>query len=145
MLYIDTCVLLAVLTPERHTAAAAAFLEQVALPLAISSWSVTELHSALGIKVRSRALSHQQAETVLQSFERHLAPALLMLDLTPQDFSNANAMLRGWSTTLRAGDALHLAIASARGATLCSFDATFVSAAQRLGLKAHKPGQSFRS
>jgi uncharacterized protein len=138
MLYIDTCVLLAVLTPERHSAIAAAFLQEAPAPLAISSWSVTELHSALGVKVRSKALSHQQAETVLQSFERQLAPALLLLQLTPQDFSNANALLRGWSTTLRAGDALHLAIASGRGATLCSLDAAFVAAAQRLHLDAQQ-------
>jgi hypothetical protein len=37
---------------------------------------------------------------------------------------------------LRAGDALHLAIASGRGATLCSLDAPFVAAAQQLGLDA---------
>jgi uncharacterized protein len=43
MLYIDTCVLLAVL-------------------------SVTELHSALGLKVRTKALSPAQAEAVLQGF-----------------------------------------------------------------------------
>jgi hypothetical protein len=36
------------------------------------------------------------------------------------DFRNANACLRGWSTSLGAADALHLAIASGRGATLCS-------------------------
>jgi predicted nucleic acid-binding protein len=111
MLYIDTCVLLAVL-------------------------SVTELHSALGLKVRTKALSQAQAEAVLQGFERSLAPGLLMLELEPQDFRNANACLRGWTTTLRAADALHLAIASGRGATLCSLDAPFVAAAQQLGLNA---------
>ncbi len=85
MLDVDTCVLLAVLTPEAHSATAAAFLAQASAPLAVSSWSVTELHSALGLQV---------------------------LDLEPQDFRNANACLRDWSTTLRAADALHLAIAS---------------------------------
>ncbi len=33
------------------------------------------------------------------------------------DFRNANACLRGWTTALRAADALHLVIASGRGAT----------------------------
>ena len=47
MLYLDTCVLLAVLLPEAHSAAAAAFLEEARAQLAISSWSVTEFHSAL--------------------------------------------------------------------------------------------------
>jgi predicted nucleic acid-binding protein len=136
MLYIDTCVLLAVLTPEVHSGAAEAFLEQARAPLAISSWSVTELHSALGLKVRSRALSQAQAEAVLQGFESGLAPGLQMLEPEPQDYRNANACLRGWATNLRAADALHLAIASGRGATLCSLDGPFVAAAQRLGLAA---------
>jgi hypothetical protein len=46
MLYIDTCVLLAVLMPEVHSAAATALFAEARAPLAISSWSVTELHSA---------------------------------------------------------------------------------------------------
>ena len=136
MLYLDTCVLLAVLLPEAHSATAAAFLEQARAPLAISSWSVTELHSALGLKVRSNALSTSQAEAVLLGFERGLSPALMELELEAQDFRNANACLRGWRTGLRAGDALHLAIASGRGAILCSLDEPFVAAAQQLGLEA---------
>ncbi|MEX0588350.1 MAG: type II toxin-antitoxin system VapC family toxin [Cyanobium sp.] len=140
MLYIDTCVLLAVLMPEEHSIRAVAFLEQARAPLAISSWSVTEIHSALGLKVRTKALSHVQAESVLQGFERRLAPGLLLLELEPQDFRNANACLRGWTTSLRAADALHLAIASGRGASLCSLDAPFVAAAQQLGLDAQLLG-----
>ena len=136
MFYIDTCVLLAVLTPEVHSATATAFLTEASAPLAISSWSVTELLSALGLKVRTKALSQAQAMAVLQGFERSLVPSLLVLEPEPQDFLNANACLRGWTTTLRAPDALHLAIASGRGAILCSLDAPFVAAAQRLGLGA---------
>ncbi len=69
-----------------------------------------------------------------------LAPGLLVLEPEPQDFRNANACLRGWSTSLRAADALHLAIASGRGASLCSLDAPFVAAAQQLGLDAQLLG-----
>ena len=140
MLYVDTCVLLAALTPEAHSDTAAAFLEQATAPLAISPWSATELHSALGLKVRTKALSPSQAEAVLQGFERSLAPGLLMLELEPQDFRNANACLRSWTPALRAADALHLAIASGRGAILCSLDAPFVMAAQQLGLDAQLIG-----
>jgi predicted nucleic acid-binding protein len=136
MLYLDTCVLLALLTPEVHSPAASAFLEQAAETLAISPWSATELHSALALKVRTGALSTTEADRVLEGFERSLAPSLLWLDLETDDFRNANACLRGWSTTLSAADALHLAIASGRGATLCSLDAPFVQAAQQLGLAA---------
>jgi hypothetical protein len=86
--------------------------------------------------VRTQALSPEQADAVLQGFERHLAPGLLLLEPDPQDFRNANACLRGWATGLRAADALHLAIASGRAVTLCSLDAPFVRAAQQLGLDA---------
>jgi hypothetical protein len=41
---------------------------------------------------------------------------------------------------LSAAGALHLAIASGRGATLCSLDAPFVAAAQQLGLAAQLLG-----
>ena len=60
MLSLGTGVRLAVPTPEVHSAAAAAFLAQAPAPLAISSWSVTELHSALGLKMRTKALSGQR-------------------------------------------------------------------------------------
>ena len=136
MLYLDTCVLLALLTPEVHSPAASAFLEQAAETLAISPWTATELHSALALKVRTGALSATEADRVLEVFESSLAPGLLWLDLEADDFRNANACLRGWSTSLCAADALHLAIASGRGATLCSLDAPFVQAAQQLGLAA---------
>jgi len=59
-----------------------------------------------------------------------------MLEVESQDFRNASACLRGWTTALRAADALHLAIAAGRGATLCSLDEPFVRAARQLGLEA---------
>lgn len=48
-------------------------------PWAISPWSATKLHSALGLKVRTRARRPSQAEAVLQDFERTLAPGCLGL------------------------------------------------------------------
>ena len=136
MLYLDTCVLLALLTPEVHSPFATAFLEEASEALAISPWSTTELHSALALRVCTGALNPAEADRVLDGFERSLAPALLLLDLQHQDFLHANACLRGWRTSLRAADALHLAIAAGRGATLCSLDAPFVKAARLLGLPA---------
>ena len=55
--------------PADRSAAAAAFLAQACAPLAISTWNVTELHSALGLKVRTKALSKAQVEAILQGFE----------------------------------------------------------------------------
>ncbi len=90
--------------------------------------------------MRTGGLTLEQAEAVLEGLERSLAPTLVMLEVEPQDFRNTDACLRGWSTALRAGDALHFAIAAGRGATLCSLDSGFVQAAQRLGLDAQLLG-----
>ena len=136
MLYLDTCVLLAVLTPEVHTQVATQALAQAPSTPAISPWTTTELHSALGLKVRTGALNTSQADAVLEAYQHTLAPALLMLDIEERDFRHADACLRSWPAGLRAADALHLAIAAGRGATLCSLDARFVGAAKGLGLPA---------
>jgi predicted nucleic acid-binding protein len=136
MLYLDTCVLLAVLLPEVHSERATRFLQDATDPLAISPWTGTEVHSALGLKVRTGSLTRDQADRVLQAFEQELAPALVMQELLPVDFRHADACLRGWTTNLRAADALHLAVAAGRGACLCSLDQPLVQAALQLGLDA---------
>ena len=136
MLYLDTCVLLAVLLPEVHSERATRFLQDATDPLAISPWTGTEVHSALGLKVRTGSLTRDQADRVLQTFDQELAPALVMQELLPVDFRHADACLRGWTTNLRAADALHLAVAAGRGACLCSLDRPLVQEALQLGLDA---------
>jgi predicted nucleic acid-binding protein len=111
-------------------------LQDATDPLAISPWTGTEVHSALGVKVRTGSLTRDQADSVLQAFEQELAPALISLEPQPVDFRHADACLRGWTTNLRAADALHLAVAAGRGACLCSLDRPLVQAALQLGLDA---------
>ena len=58
------------------------------------------LQCTLADAARQLRVPEAEAEevlTVLQGFERSLAPGLLVLELEPQDFRNANACLRGWS------------------------------------------------
>jgi predicted nucleic acid-binding protein len=136
MLYLDTTVLLAVLTPEVHTQVATQALAQAPSAPAISPWTTTELHSALGLKVHTGALTNSQADAVLEAYQHTLVPALVMLEIEGRDFRHADACLRSWPSGLRAADALHLAIAVGRGATLSSLDAGLVGAAKGLGLPA---------
>jgi len=46
MLYLDTCVLLAVLMPEVHSERATHFLQDATDPLAISPWTGTDVAGA---------------------------------------------------------------------------------------------------
>ncbi len=82
--------------------------------LATSSWARAEFGSLLGIRVRSRWLEQVDAKRAQQSFEEFLG-SFTVLDATPVDFELASIMLRKYRLGLRAGDALHLAIARNQG------------------------------
>ena len=110
MIYLDTSVVVALLTPEERSAQALDWFGQSREPLISSDWLITETHSALGIKQRHHGLSSgaRQAADLLQD------PGL----------------------GLRAGDALHLAVAlHSRCTHLASFDSRMQQAAVALGMR----------
>ncbi len=109
MIYLDTSVVVALLTPEALSARALEWLEQCRDTLISSDWLITETHRALGLKQRHHGLSPQahQAAALLQD------PAL----------------------GLRTAHALHLAVAlHSRCSHLASFDSRMRQAAAALGL-----------
>jgi predicted nucleic acid-binding protein len=134
MRYVDTSVIVAYLTPEARSYAAQAFMLSAGGVLAISSWSEVELLSALGVKLRTRQLSDAQANDVVDNYSRLVSPHLHRLAVEDADHRDAALLLNGWHTALRAGDALHLAIAAARGATIYTFDHGLVAAGTVLGI-----------
>ncbi len=136
MRYVDTSVLLAYLTRETFSEPAERFLRSAGAPLAFSSWTETELMSALGVKIRTGQLSHVAAEAVCNAWSERVAPCMLRLTVLDDHHRAAAHLLRGWPGTLRAGDALHLAIAHAHGATLHALDHGLATAATALGLEA---------
>ena len=68
MIYLDTSVVVALLTPEERSAQALDWFGQSREPLISSDWLITETHSALGIKQRHHGLSSgaRQAADLLQ-------------------------------------------------------------------------------
>ena len=107
MIYLDTSVVVALLTPEESSSRALNWFAQSREPLISSDWLITETHSALGMKQRHHGLFHQAAE-----------------------------LLKDSALGLRAGDALHLAVAlHSRCTRLTSFDHAMHRAAKALGLK----------
>jgi predicted nucleic acid-binding protein len=132
MRYLDTSVVVAAITNEPDTKAA-----QRALgpgdDLAISDWTLTEVASALSIKQRTRSLTGRDRDQAAKAFEILVATSLMVLPVNRSEFVSAAAYLADPTTGLRAGDALHLAVLSAAGATLHTFDRSFAAAARKLG------------
>jgi predicted nucleic acid-binding protein len=134
MRYVDTGVLLAYLTPESGSAVAEEFMLSEGEPLAISSWSEVELLSALGVKLRTKQLSREAAQEVVDKYSLFVSPQLHRFPVDDAEHRRAVLLLEGWHTTLRAGDGLHLAIASANGATVFTLDRGMAEAGFALGV-----------
>ena len=109
-IYLDTSVVVALLTPEERSAQALDWFAQSRDPLISSDWLITETHSALGIKQRHHGLSSEARQ--------------------------AAELLQDSALGLRAGDPLHLAVAlHSRCTRLASFDSRMQQAAAARGMR----------
>lgn len=116
MIYLDTSFVAPLVIAEDTSDAVEAFVQKVKLgELATSLWTQVELASLVARKVRMGELSESQAEAVRSEFERVLDESFELLLPAAADFPAAAKFLRMPKIGLRAGDALHLAIAANHG------------------------------
>jgi predicted nucleic acid-binding protein len=135
MIYLDTSVVVALLTPEDRSPSALDWFAQCRDTLISSDWLITETHSALGIKQRHHGLSPQARQAAAEQFERLLRGGIELRSLDRGRFRQAAELLQNPELGLRAGDALHLAVAlHSRCSHLASFDGQMQQAATSLGL-----------
>lgn len=135
MIYLDTSVLVAALTNEIATERVQLWLgEQPPEQLLVSDWVVTEFSSALSIKVRTGQLPVEHRAAALTLFRRLMAETFTTLSITSLHFRTAAQFTDQYSLGLRAGDALHLAVAKESGATLYSLDRRLAEGGMALGI-----------
>jgi predicted nucleic acid-binding protein len=135
-LYVDTSLLVAALTAEARTADAQAWL--VAQPtdeLAISDWVITEFSSALSIKLRTGEISLAKRTEALGAFRRLVSETFTVLAVSAGHFRTAATFADQHALAIKAGDALHLAIAAGGGAVLCTLDRRLAEAGPPLGVQ----------
>ena len=135
--YVDTSILVAALTHEIATERVQVWLEdQREADLAISPWVRTEFSAALSVKMRTGAITPAQRADALVLFREMVARSFRILPIDGAHFEAAAGLADQAMLGIRAGDALHLAIALTNGATLWTLDRRMKDGAATLGIPA---------
>lgn len=133
--YLDTSVLVALLTAEVHSDRADAWVAQHAEEkLLISGWVEAEYAAAIAAKLRAGRLTPQARERVISAFADLVASTFGSIPASHGIFDAAAKFAGNPDAKLRAGDALHLAYAHRHSAVLCTLDRRQAEAGEVLSL-----------
>jgi len=133
MIYVDTSALVPVFIREPKSEAVIGWIESSGEKLAISEWSLVEFSSAAAIKVRTGQttanLAKQATVRAHEFVRKHCAVAVP----GREEFRRAAELAADHVLKLKAGDALHLAIAASLNAQgiLC-LDSAMIESAKSL-------------
>ncbi len=136
MRYFDTSFLIPLVLVESTSESIRTFFTKAnADDLAVSDWTLVEFASMLAREVRMGGLQADAAQNAIARFESLVQASFDVLLPNHDDFDRARHWLGLFDASLKAPDALHLAIARNRNATsIYTLDRAMIVAGRSLGL-----------
>ena len=136
MVYVDTSVIVALLTVEPKTQDVMDWYAGLRDTPFCADWLLTEFSSAISIKLRARQLTEIHAKRVHKEFDLLAAGGIRLVSVSRAAFKQAADMVKQHRHGLRDGDSLHLAVALELGVShMATLDRTLAKNAKRKGLK----------
>lgn len=136
MIYVDTSVIVPLLTVEPRTQDVTAWYAGLRETPTCSDWLLTEFYSAISIKLRTGQVNETNAKRVRNEFELLAKGGLRIVPVSRDAFRQAAEMVRLHDSGLRAGDSLHLAVALELGVShMATLDGTLAANAKRNGME----------
>lgn len=132
--YLDANVLIALFIEEEFTARAKSFLKAGKPILLISDFACAEFASGIARLVRIETFTVSDAQAIFTAFDTWTARTTQRVETLTADVKAAEAFVRRLDLTLRAPDALHIAMAQRTAATLVTFDERMAERARVLGI-----------
>lgn len=132
--YLDTSLVVSAFTNEVATVRAREWLRRHQDGTFIASWWVrTEIVASVSAKLTGSVWDSSGAPKLIQAIDEFFDESVVVVGVGQEDFEKG-ASFSAKAPGLRAGDALHLAVASAHGATVATLDKGMVASARRLSL-----------
>jgi len=132
--YLDTSVLVALMATDRLTARAELFLADDPSLIFISDFAGAEFASAIARRFRAREITQADGMDIFAGFDAWRQQIPKIVSAISIDIACAEAFVRRLDITLRAPDALHIAICQRVGLSLVTFDDKMAASARMLGV-----------
>lgn len=140
MRYFDTSFLAPLILEEATSTKIEAFFAKLPLgELYVSHWTRVEFASLIAREVRMGGLAESDALLAIAQFDELVTDSFQIVTPGIADYELAKDYIQHFATKLRAGDALHLAIASNHGAqTFYTLDEGLLNAAKLMKVHASR-------